>query len=220
MLLALAILVGTPTGWQLPENATQVQVLRGTVTSYVAPSEVGPSERIKACDSETVRIGSNDTCPEASRAPGRTDVWWLKSEVFATPNPEPSLEPGAVRIRFSVHGPIRFADDNSVVPDGIPIYVRVYENGMLIASVPWTPVVTLVRSVPQDETRCWYGTLWVDADKSGTIDAGTNGSEESRTKNDTCSRGLPIPDAGPGNTPQAVAAPIIEALQPGESPPP
>jgi hypothetical protein len=219
MLLALALLVGTPAGWQLPENATQVQVLRGTEMSFVAVSELLPNERVKGCKAEAVQVGSNDTCPKAGRTE-QNDVWWPRAEVFVGPNPEPSLEPGAVRIRFSVPGPIRFADDGSVVPDGIPIYMRVYENGMLIASVPWTPVVTLVRSVPQDETRCWYGTLWVDADKSGTIDAGTSGSEESRTKNDTCSRGLPIPQAGPGNTPQDVAAPIIEALQPGESPPP
>ena len=86
MLLALALLVGTPTGWQLPDQAIQVQVLRNGTTAWVAPSEVQPHERIKACNAE-LAIGSTTTCPEAGRAPGRNDIWWLKSDVYATPAP-------------------------------------------------------------------------------------------------------------------------------------
>lgn len=222
MLLIAAIIVMTPTGWQPADTAQTLQVVTfpggQLVQTFVAKADVKPTDMIRACNVEAP-LKTGEQCPAAARSP-RGDVFWRMSEVFAGPNPEPSLEMGAVRIRFAVPGPIRFADDDSIVPDGIPIYLRVYENGTLIASVPWTPEVTLVRSVPQDETRCWHGTLWVDGDKNGQIDAGLNGSEESRTKNDTCSRGLPIPDAGPGTTPQAVAAPIIEALQPGETPPP
>ena len=83
MLIALALLVGTPSGWQLPDQATQVQVLRNGATAWVAPSEVGPSERIKACNFPG--DGGSGTCPESGRAPGRTDIWWRKSDVYATP---------------------------------------------------------------------------------------------------------------------------------------
>lgn len=80
MLLALAILVITPEGWQLPETASQVQVLRGGTTAWVAPSEVLPSERIRACNSD-LPVGSRQNCPTSP-------AWWLKSEVFVPAAPK------------------------------------------------------------------------------------------------------------------------------------
>ena len=85
MLIALALLVGTPTGWQLPDQATQVQVLRSSGPVYVAVSDVQPHERIKACNFPGDE--GSGTCPESGRAPGRSDIWWLKSDVYATPAP-------------------------------------------------------------------------------------------------------------------------------------
>jgi hypothetical protein len=223
-LLALMIVM-TPDGWQPADTAQTLQKVTfpgGVLTqAFVSKAELGPSDVIRACNVEQpIAIGAS--CPESARSP-RKDVFWRMSEVFTLPepgpNPEPSQEMGAVRVTFNVPAPIRFADDGSVVPDGVPIYMRVYENDVLIASVPWAPIVSVARAFPQDETRCYYGGLWVDGDKNGKVDVGTKGSEESRTKNDACTRGLPIPEAGPSTTPQAPAAPIIEALKPGEQPP-
>lgn len=106
MLLALALLVGTPTGWQLPDQATQVQVLRNGTTPFVAVADVLPTERIKACNAE-LPIGSEDACPKEGRAPGRTDVWWLKSDIYATPAPEPPPARKIVTVRW---GPPRNPD--------------------------------------------------------------------------------------------------------------
>jgi hypothetical protein len=223
MLLALVILVGTPQGWDTVEHAQEVQVLRvvdGVASQpFVPVVDLKPTDIVKACDAP-LEIGSFISCPESGRTPpARKDVWRRWADVLPTA-PIPGTDLGAVRVRWSVPGPIRFADDDSVVPEGTPIYMRIYEGTTLIASVPWTPEVSVVRAYPQDETRCFSAGLWVDLDRNGRIDVGSAGSEESRTRNETCSMAKPLPVEGPSKTPRSPPAPIIEALQPGETPPP
>jgi hypothetical protein len=87
MLLAIAILVMSPSGWAAPETATQAQVIRGTQSPFEDVSGLKPTDRVFACNDDLVQPGTTTKC--ATRAPGRTDSWWLVSDVF-TSGPPPS----------------------------------------------------------------------------------------------------------------------------------
>jgi hypothetical protein len=95
MLLALAILVLTPNGWTTPDQATSVRVLRGTQTSFVAVTDVLPTERITACDVAIVA----GNCPGS--APNRNDDWWTFSDVFPGPVPVPVPAPELETVEIS-----------------------------------------------------------------------------------------------------------------------
>lgn len=165
MLLALALLVGTPTGWQLPDQAPQVQVLRGTTTPFVAVAEVLPTERIKACNSDEVQVGSNTTCPEAGRAPGRTDVWWLKSDVFATPEPVPAV--GTIGVTVT-------CDAACAAQPGV--FVRLYgakegQTKNLLNAAPVAPRLKFRVEGPAGEYWCFETSTWFDHDNDPVTQA-------------------------------------------------
>lgn len=132
MLLGLAVLVMTPAGWQLPDQATQVQILRGSTEAYVAIADVVPTDRIKACDVE-VAIGSRVGCPGS--APNSTSDWWPKSAIFGTPAPK------TFSLRFRWTNPDKNRD-GSPLNDfvGINAYVQRQDcDPVLSANCPVAP---------------------------------------------------------------------------------
>jgi hypothetical protein len=72
--------------WVQPQNASVVVVLRGTTSPWVPLAEVLSTERITVCiDDPAIVAGQPGTC--ATRIPGRTDNWQLKSIVYPTTAP-------------------------------------------------------------------------------------------------------------------------------------
>jgi hypothetical protein len=67
--------------WVQPVNASAVAVLRGTTSPWVPLADVLPTERIMVCvDDPAIVIGQPGNC--ATRIPGRSDNWQLKSLVY------------------------------------------------------------------------------------------------------------------------------------------
>jgi hypothetical protein len=116
MLLAVALVVMSPTGWVAPEAATQVQA-KGKTTPYVAISSLLPTDRVFACD--VAPIGN--TCP--GKAPGRTDDWWLVSDIFAT---APVVKFGTVKFAWGT--PSQNTDDSPLTDlAGYRIFIRLQD---------------------------------------------------------------------------------------------
>jgi hypothetical protein len=88
--------VMTPEGWNTPQAAKQVQVIRGTNSPFEPVENLKPTDRVYACPDTGLVVGSRTNC--VGRAPGRTDIWWLVSDVFRT-TPPPS--PTAIRVAAS-----------------------------------------------------------------------------------------------------------------------
>lgn len=97
MLIAAVTLIMTQAhGFQPPENATQdnLRVLRNNVSTWVPYAETLPTERLQVCvDDPAITIGSTKTC--ATRIPGRTDNWQLKTLAFPN-SPSVTFTWGAV----------------------------------------------------------------------------------------------------------------------------
>jgi hypothetical protein len=120
MLLALATLVLTPSGWADPATATQVQVLRGSTASYVAVADVLPTERIKVCkDDPAVLPGSTTKC---STLEDGKDNWLAKSAVFAASEPPPPI---VNSVRFAWSAPTQNTDGSTLTDlAGYRVHVR------------------------------------------------------------------------------------------------
>lgn len=148
MLLALAILVLTPQGWQSPEQATTAEVLRiadgVTTTPFVPVSEIGPGERIKVCkDDPNVLPGSTTKC---STLEDGKDNWLAKSAVFAE---APAM--GSIGVI------VRCDETCAAQPDA---FVRLYgakegQEKKLLDAAPVAPRLTFRVEGPPGEFWCF-----------------------------------------------------------------
>jgi hypothetical protein len=134
MFLALAIVVLTPSGWADPATATQVEVLRGTETPFVAVSEVQPFERIKVCNDPKVISGESTKC---STLEDGKDNWLAKSAVFPAAEPPPPI---LNSVRFAWSAPTQNTDGSTLTDlAGYRVHVRLQPCD---TSLPLCPVAT------------------------------------------------------------------------------
>lgn len=163
MLPALAILVLTPLGWQLPEQATTVEVLRVADGVYISPfvplAEVGPNERIKVCkDDPAVLPGSTTKC---STLEDGKDNWLAKSAVFAPTAPQI----GTVGVIVTCNA------DCVSQPNA---FVRVYgakegQEKNLLDAAPVAPRLTFRIEGPPGEFWCFETTVLQDERESMSL---------------------------------------------------
>lgn len=147
--------------WVKPINAINVRVNRAGAP-FVSLAQVLPTERIAACyDDPAIAAGSTATC--STRVPGRTDLWQLKSVLYATAPTTPAtitLTVDAANPRWDSGAALatnQFAD----------LYVRLYgaPEGQALAlldATPWAPMLTFRRSSASLERHCFAASLALD----------------------------------------------------------
>lgn len=121
-------------GYQMPADADVVKVLRTGGSVWTPLAEVLPTERIQVCvDDPAVAIGSTTVC--ATRIPGRTDNWQLRS--LAIPPP-----PAAGTVTFAWDAVTQFDDGKPIVGlAGYTVTVR-HQDCDLSAGMPPCEVAT------------------------------------------------------------------------------
>lgn len=178
ILLALAWSVMTPNGWMPAAEAQQARVLRSPV-AWVAIAEVKPTERITACPQELPR-GAQTGC--TVNAPERSDRFWLKSEVFATTQepPPPPVDDGKGYVRVTINAGPRPTQWRSGVPiqEDAAVWLRLFEDDVLIESVPWSARLSVVRVHPDRESsHCYRSGILIDVNGNGTAEEVQIGDE-------------------------------------------
>ena len=144
--------------WVRPAGASLVQVNR-TGAPIVPLADVLPTERIITCyhDPDLV-IGSGASCD--TRVPGRTDLWELKSVVYATSARTLELSVDASNPKWDTQEPL---SSNLLTS----LFVRLYggEQGnakSLLDAAPWANSLRFRRESTSAAVNCFAATLALD----------------------------------------------------------
>lgn len=155
--------------WVLPANAKAVQVYR-TGAPFALIADIQPSERIAACyDDPGVTAGSSTVC--ASRVPGRSDLWQLKSVLY------PIAPASTKSIGLAVDASNPHWDSGEPLPSNLltDLTVRLYgapegQPFTLLESVRWAAALNFRRESATAERWCFASSLALDTTGDGVAD--------------------------------------------------